>query len=66
MPINTFAIFYSAFVSIWMFFPAFIPVTALNMNYTSVVYGGTFLFSAVAWFWYGKSTYRGPLKEVQD
>jgi len=66
LAINMFSIIYSAFVSIWMFFPASIPVTALNMNYTSVVYGGTFIFSAVAWFSYGKLTYNGPIKEVRE
>lgn len=66
LAINLFSIFYCAFVSIWMFFPAFIPVTALNMNYTSVVYGGTFIFSAVAWYSYGKATYSGPIKEVRE
>lgn len=66
LAINLFSIVYSAFISIWMFFPAFIPVTAVNMNYTSVVYGGTFICSAAAWFIYGKKTYDGPVKEVRE
>ncbi|OBT91591.1 hypothetical protein VE01_10363 [Pseudogymnoascus verrucosus] len=66
MPLNIFSLVYALFVSIWMFFPAFVPVTAVNMNYTSVVYGGTFIFSAVAWYAYGKTTYLGPIKEVRE
>jgi choline transport protein len=66
MPLNIFSLVYALFVSIWMFFPAFVPVTAVNMNYTSVVYGGTFIFSAVAWYTYGKTTYLGPIKEVRE
>ena len=64
--INCFSLFYSVFVSFWLFFPSYIPVTALNMNYTVVVYGGTFIFSSLAWYTYGKASYRGPLKEVQE
>jgi len=64
--VNCFSLIYSLFVSFWLFFPNFIPVTALNMNYTVLVYGGTFIFSSLAWFFYGKATYRGPLKEVVE
>ena len=66
LPINIFSIVYSIFISIFMFFPAFIPVTSLNMNYAVVVFFGFVLISASWWFIRGHSQYRGPVKEMLD
>lgn len=40
LPINVFSVFYSIFVSLFLFFPSFIPVSAQNFNWTVVVFFG--------------------------
>jgi choline transport protein len=64
--INLFAIVYTVVTSIFLFFPSFIPVTPLNMNWSSAVFAATLLISLISWFVYGRRTYAGPLKEVED
>ena len=66
MPINVFSICYSIFISIFMFFPAFLPVTAANMNWSVVVFFGSVLISIACWFIYGHQKFHGPVKEMLD
>lgn len=62
LPINIFAICYSLFTSIFLFFPPYQPVTAENMNYACVVFGGVVLFAIFWWFVRGRKTYVGPVE----
>jgi choline transport protein len=64
LPLNLVAVVYSLFTMVWMFFPAFIPVTPANMNWTVVVFFGSVLISIVCWFVYGNRSYHGPVQEV--
>ncbi|RMD40943.1 hypothetical protein DV735_g4217, partial [Chaetothyriales sp. CBS 134920] len=64
LPINIFSLCYSVFISIFMFFPAFIPVTPLNMNWSVVVFFGIVLLAMLCWFIYGRRTFRGPMAAV--
>lgn len=66
LPVNIFSMCYSIFISIFLFFPTFLPVTAKNFNWTVVVFFGSVLISIVSWYWYGRSTYHGPVKEMYD
>lgn len=66
LPINIFSVFYGIFVSLFLFFPSFLPVTAANFNWTVVVFFGCILISVVCWFLYGKKQFRGPVKEALD
>lgn len=66
LPLNIFSLCYALFISIFLFFPAFVPVTAVNFNWTVVVFFGAMLISLACWFWYGKAIYRGPVKEMYD
>ena len=42
------------------------PVTAENMNYASLVFGGAMIFSGIAWYVYGKDRYHGPTSELAE
>ncbi|KAI9843986.1 MAG: hypothetical protein M1838_002392 [Thelocarpon superellum] len=61
---NIFAIIYSIFIAIFLFFPPVQPVTSANMNYSSVMFGGVLIIAMISWFVYGKRIYRGPIDEV--
>ena len=41
-------------------FPYSLPVSALSMNYASLITGGLTIFVAAWWFWVGKRGYKGP------
>lgn len=66
LPINLFSLVYSIFISIFMFFPSFMPVTALNMNWTVVVFFGVLLIGMVYYFAVGMRKFHGPVKEAMD
>ena len=50
LPINVVAICYSAMLSVWLSFPAFLPVQKENMNYASVIWIGVMCFALGAYF----------------
>lgn len=66
LPINLFSLVYSTFISIFMFFPAFLPVTALNMNWTVVVFFGMLAIGLGYWFTIGRRQFHGPVKEMAE
>ncbi|KAH6970548.1 amino acid permease [Ilyonectria sp. MPI-CAGE-AT-0026] len=45
-------------------FPIYQPVTAQNMNYSSVIFGFVLLLSAAVYLTYGKGRYIGPIREI--
>lgn len=60
MPINIFAAAYTLITVIFTFFPPSVPVTAMTMNYSCVVYGGTVILGIVFYAVWGHKNYRGP------
>jgi len=66
LAVNTAALVYGVFICIFLPFPSFMPVTAVNMNYASPVFGAVLLFSVGYWFARGKSVYSGPIREVME
>ena len=66
LPINLFAIAYSGLLVVIMVFPPYQPLTAENMNYSSLIFGSVLLTSFILWFVYGKRVYGGPVREVMD
>lgn len=54
LPLNIFAVFWSIFITIWLCFPLYLPVTTTNMNYACAVAGAVVLLSAGNWFIYSK------------
>lgn len=62
LPLNIFAVIYSTFIVIFLFFPPFQPVTPQNMNYACVVFGAVVLFSIFWWFMRGRHVYTGKAR----
>ncbi|THC91944.1 hypothetical protein EYZ11_008599 [Aspergillus tanneri] len=64
LPVNIFALIYTAYVTIWLCFPAYRPVTGENMNYALPIFGGTTLFAFVYWFLRGRRHWPGLNKNI--
>jgi choline transport protein len=45
LPVNLFAIVYTAYVTIWLPFPSSLPVTRTNMNYALPIFAFTTFFA---------------------
>ncbi|KAH6967948.1 amino acid/polyamine transporter I [Ilyonectria sp. MPI-CAGE-AT-0026] len=58
-PIAALALAWSTYLIIFMCFPTFYPVTAVNMNYAIVVFAFGILLAVVSWFAYGQKHYMG-------
>lgn len=63
--INAVAVVYSGLLFAIMVLPPYQPVTASNMNYAGVIFGGALILCALLWFSYGKRVYKGPIWETQ-
>lgn len=59
-PMNIAAIAWVCFISVILFFPTSVPVTALNMNYAIVVAAFVGVFSLGWWFAGARDKYTGP------
>jgi choline transport protein len=64
IPVNLFSIAYGIFILIWLPFPPYMPVTALNMNYGGPVMGAVILFALVDWFIWGRKRFSVPVGKV--
>ena len=62
LPINCFAAVYTLVTVVFSFFPPSIadPITAQNMNYSCLVYGGVILLGIVYYVVIGRKFYVGP------
>lgn len=65
-PINVFALVYSAWMSVFLVFPTYLPVTGESMNYALPINAGVWLFAIVSWFVWAKRSWRGLNVEVID
>lgn len=65
MVINIIAILWLIFAMIFSTFPSFQPVTAQNMNYSTVVLAGWVAGGAVYYFLVAKKVYNGPVVETE-
>jgi len=63
--VNLVAMAWMALMSVVLFFPQYLPVTSLYMNYTVAVMAGVVLVYSVNWFFYAKRHYRDP-RDVLD
>ena len=59
--INAFAVLYGVFILIWLPFPPFMPVTAVNMNYAGPIIGGVILFALLDWAISGRKRFTVPV-----
>jgi choline transport protein len=61
---NVLALMFCTFLIIFLPFPSFLPVTALNMNYAAPIFIGVMGFAIIFYFVYGHKYYVGPIKEI--
>ena len=59
VPINIFALIYSAWLAIFMVFPNYLPITALYMNYALPINAFVWIGALIMWFVYAKKKWRG-------
>ncbi|GAB1218426.1 hypothetical protein ATERTT37_007680 [Aspergillus terreus] len=64
LPVNIFALIYTAWVTVWLAFPSYLPVTGENMNYAAPIFGASTLFALVYWFIKGRTRWPGLNEEV--
>lgn len=60
LPINIYAAAYTFITLIFSFFPPSVPVTAVTMNWSCVVYGGVVILGIIFYLSYGRKRYKGP------
>jgi choline transport protein len=62
--VNFVAVCWTAFLTIFLMFPSYQPVTPENMNYAVVILAFVFVFATVLWFAWGRKVFTGPVTEV--
>jgi choline transport protein len=62
LTVNLFAIVYGIFVTIWLPFPPYLPVTSTNMNYAGPIIGGVLIFALLDWFISGRTRFITPVE----
>ena len=62
--INVLALAFLAVALFWSFWPPESLVTAANMNYNILVFGGVMLIAIVYYLAWGRQRYTGPVIEV--
>lgn len=62
--INIFALLYSAYIFVFLPWPAYLPVTGLNMNYASPIWAFTVIFSVASWWGWGRKQWPGLNEKV--
>jgi choline transport protein len=62
---NWAALAFCIFLVLFLPFPPVLPVTAVNMNWASVVFIGVMGFAVGNWFFRGKGRFVGPVTEVE-
>jgi choline transport protein len=63
MAVNIYALCYTIIVTVFSFFAPATPVTAVSMNWSIAVYGGTILFGLLFWAVSGRKQWKGPLMD---
>lgn len=53
---------FCVFICILFVLPTAYPVNVLNMNYSIVAVGGLLVIITINWFWWGKHSFKGPVK----
>lgn len=57
--INTFALVYTVYIFIFLPFPAYLPVTNVNMNYAAPIWAFTAVFAVASWWAWGRKRWPG-------
>lgn len=64
--VNIFALVYSFWIFVFLPWPAYLPVTAVNMNYASPLWAFAILFSVTSWWVWGRRNWPGLNEKVID
>ncbi|KAE8153503.1 amino acid permease [Aspergillus avenaceus] len=64
LAVNLFALVYTAYVTVFLSFPACRPVTGENMNYAVPIFAATTIFAFAYWFLGARSRWPGLNKQV--
>jgi choline transport protein len=62
--VNGFAIAWSIMIMFFSFWPTSVPVSAMTMNWSVVLWSGVLLFALGFWAVHGKKVYKGPVVEI--
>lgn len=62
--VNAFAIVWGVVIMFFSFWPTSVPVTAVTMNWSSVLYSAVVLFALGFWWVHGRRVYKGPIIET--
>jgi amino acid transporter len=60
--VNFASFLFCVFICILFVLPTAYPVNVLNMNYAIVAVGGLLVIITINWFWWGKHSFKGPVK----
>jgi hypothetical protein len=58
--LNIIAIVWTIFITVWLFFPLYLPVTAVTMNYAIAVMAGVCVVSLINWLAHSRKSYKEP------
>ncbi|TVY44464.1 Choline transport protein [Lachnellula occidentalis] len=61
LTLNIISIIWMPFITVWLCFADYIPITGSNMNYASATSAGVFLCAAINWFAYSRKRYTVPV-----
>lgn len=62
--VNAFAIVWGTVIMFFSFWPSSVPVTAMTMNWSSVLYSAVVIFAVGFWWVHGRRVYKGPVVET--
>lgn len=65
MYINAFGLFYCAFIIVWSCFPATLPITFEDANWSPLVWVFTIVITVVYYYAHGKASYTAPVEFVE-
>jgi choline transport protein len=66
IPVNAFALLFSAWIGIFLVFPSYLPITAAYMNYALPINALVWLIAIVLWFAWGRKNWKGLNHEVME
>jgi amino acid transporter len=65
VPINLLGLAYTLFSFFWSFWPTYTPVTAVDFNWSVLIFVTVLIFCVVVYFVEGKRVYKGPVQEIR-
>jgi choline transport protein len=63
VPLTIIAMAYTGLGLFWSFWPYTPEVSAENMNYSVLLFGGALIFAMIFWAFWGRKVYVGPILE---